>query len=165
MRENATLFPKSPCPAEANSFHADHIQLLRSNLRTLTGRDLLEQDCSPEEAARHIFHAPFALLSHNAAPDPVLTYGNRTVLELFELTWEELIITPSRYTAEAPEREERAQLLARVTADGFIDDYAGVRVSKNGQRFRIEQAVVWNLTDTRGAFCGQAAMFAHWTLL
>ncbi|MCI5159242.1 MAG: MEKHLA domain-containing protein [Candidatus Electrothrix sp. AUS1_2] len=154
-----------PYPAEENGYLADHVQLLRSSLRALTGRDLPEQDCPPAEAARRIFHAPFALLSHNTAADPVLTYGNCTVLDLFELTWEELTVMPSRYTAEALEREERARLLERVTAHGFIDDYAGVRISKHGRRFRIEQATVWNLTDAQGIFCGQAAMFANWTFL
>ena len=154
-----------PCPAEENGYLADHINLLRSCLRALTGRDLLEHDCSPEEAARQVFHAPFALLSHNAAADPVLTYGNRTALELYGLSWEELTAMPSRYTAEEPERAERARLLARVTADGFIDDYAGVRISKNGRRFRIENVTVWNLTDAQGVICGQAALFASWTFL
>jgi hypothetical protein len=154
-----------PYPAEDNAYLAEHVKLLRSCLRTLTGRDLLEQDCPPAEAARRIFHAPFALLSHNAAADPVLTYGNSTVLDLFELTWQELTVMPSRCTAEAIEREERARLLAQVAAAGFIDDYAGVRISKNGRRFRIEQAVIWNLTDAQGSFCGQAAMFANWTFL
>ncbi|MCI5166336.1 MAG: MEKHLA domain-containing protein [Candidatus Electrothrix sp. GM3_4] len=75
------------------------------------------------------------------------------------------VVTPSRYTAETPDREERAQLLAQVATDGFIDDYAGVRVSKHGRRFRIEQAVVWNFADETGSFCGQAAMFESWTFL
>jgi hypothetical protein len=154
-----------PCPAEENAYLADHVQLLRSSLRALTGRDLLEKDCPPAEAARQIFHAPFALLSHNAAADPLLTYGNRTVLDLFELTWEELTVMPSRRTAEPLNREERARLLARAAANGFIDDYAGVRISKNGRRFQIENVVIWNLTDVQGAFCGQAAMFAKWTFL
>ncbi len=154
-----------PYPAAANAYLADHVQLLRNSLRTLTGRDLLEQDCPPAEAARQIFHAPFILLSHNAAEEPLLTYGNRTGLALFELTWEELVVMPSRCTAEAVEREERIRLLAQVKANGFIDDYTGVRVSKHGQRFRIEQAVVWNLTDEKGLFCGQGAMFSNWTLL
>ncbi len=154
-----------PYPAEENGYLAEHVNLLRTCLCTLTGRDLLEQDCLPAEAARHIFHAPFALLSHNAAADPVLTYGNRTALNLYGLSWEELTAMPSRYTAEEPERAERARLFERVTADGFIDDYAGVRISKAGRRFRIENVTVWNLTDAQGILCGQAAMFACWTFL
>jgi N-carbamoylputrescine amidase len=61
---------------------------------------------------------------------------------------------PSRLTAEAPDREERARLLAEVTAKGFIDHYSGVRVSSSGRRFRIEGAVVWNLIDQQGHLSG-----------
>ena len=72
---------------------------------------------------------------------------------------------PSRLTAEAPNREERARLLAQVTQHGFIDDYSGIRISTRGRRFRIAQATVWNLRDETGHPCGQAAMFAHWEFL
>ena len=72
---------------------------------------------------------------------------------------------PSRYTAEAPDRAERARLLAQVAARGCIDDYAGVRIARTGRRFRIERATVWNLTDDQGRLCGQAAMFREWRAL
>ncbi len=154
-----------PYPSEENAFLAQHMQVLLESLKLLTGRDLVDASVSPEEAARRIFHAPFAVLSHNADPDPVLTYGNLAGLDLFEMTWEELVVTPSRYTAEAVERQERAQLLERVTSNGFIDDYAGVRISRQGRRFRIENATVWNLTDNKGARSGQAVTFSMWTFL
>ena len=64
-----------------------------------------------------------------------------------------------RLTAEAPDRAERARLLATVTAHGFIDDYAGVRISRNGKRFQIARATVWNLRADDGRPCGQAATF------
>jgi hypothetical protein len=128
--------------------------------RRLTGRDLIDSDLEEREAARRLFEAPFAILSHTAGPDPILTYGNRRALDLFELDWEQLTRMPSRLTAEAPDREERARLLAQVTARGFIDDYSGVRVSSSGRRFRIERAVVWNLIDREGQHLGQAATFA-----
>lgn len=72
---------------------------------------------------------------------------------------------PSRLTAEAPNRAERARLLAEVAARGFMDDYSGVRIARNGQRFLIEQATVWNLSDTEGQPCGQAATFQAWRWL
>jgi hypothetical protein len=78
------------------------------------------------------------------------------------MSWEELTRTASRLTAEAPEREERARLLAAVTRHGFIDDYSGVRISKSGRRFRISEATVWNLVNEAGARCGQAATFSTW---
>jgi hypothetical protein len=81
------------------------------------------------------------------------------------MSWEELTQTPSRFTAEAPNREERARLLKAVTERGFIDDYSGVRISKTGKRFRIDRATVWNLITEDGKPCGQAAMFDQWKFL
>ena len=152
-----------PCPA--NHYQLDHTERLRHSFHALTGRDLIDPALSPEAAAAAVFHAPFVVLSHNTAPDPILTYGNLTALNLFALTWEELIQMPSRLTAEAPNRTERARLLAEVTARGFIDDYSGVRIARTGQRFLIEQATVWNLSDAEGRPCGQAATFQAWRLL
>ncbi len=149
-------------PSPANSYRVEHAERLRRAFHALTGRDLIEPALSPEAAAEALFHAPFVVLSHDADPDPILTYGNRKALELFELSWEELIQMPSRLTAEAPNRAERARLLAQVAALGFIDDYAGVRISRTGRRFLIERATVWNLTDEQGRRCGQAATFREW---
>ena len=94
-----------------------------------------------------------------------MNYGNASALALWEMPWAELTRTPSRLTAEATNREERARLLAAVTARGFIDDYSGIRISKTGRRFRIAQATVWNLVMPDGKPCGQAAMFSHWEFL
>jgi len=125
----------------------------------------LEPSTSPAQLAERIFHAPFVLVSHGIESDPVLNYGNEAALTLWEMTWAELTHTPSRLTAEAPNREERGRLLATVTAQGFIDNYTGIRISKTGRRFRITQATVWNLLDERQHYRGQAAMFAHWEFL
>ena len=73
--------------------------------------------------------------------------------------------TPSRLTAGPVHRDERARLLARTLRDGYVDDYAGIRVSSTGRRFRIEQAIVWNLVDAAGVHRGQAATFDRWTPL
>lgn len=154
-----------PEPHADNGYLADHIRLLRRSLRLWVGRDLVTNDSPAVEAARRIFDAPFVVLSHGPDSDPILTYGNRAALALFELSWVELTGMRSRLTAEAPDRDERARLLARVSARGYIDDYAGVRVSRTGRRFRIEGATVWNLVDGEGRYRGQAATFAQWAYL
>ncbi len=138
-------------------------QLIARSLKHWTGRALLGTPTA--ELAEKIFHAPFVLVSHGTQADPVLNYGNAAALALWEMSWDELTRTPSRLTAEAPNREERARLLAAVTAKGFIDDYSGVRIAKTGRRFRIAQATVWNLLDERENYSGQAAMFSRWELL
>lgn len=151
-------------PWQAPSFIAQ-TQLIARSLKHWTGRDLLPGDFSSAELAERVFRAPFVLVSHGTEPDPVLNYGNRTALALWEMSWAELTRTPSRLTAEAPNREERARLLAAVATHGFIDDYSGVRISKTGRRFRIAQATVWNLLDERQIYCGQAAMFSRWEFI
>lgn len=151
-----------PEPAEENGYLADHVDLLRRSLRHWTGRDLVDQVRAPSEVARWIWEAPFVVLSHGCEADPILSYGNRAALDLFELSWAELTRLPSWLTAESPERGERARLLERVMTQGYIDDYAGVRVSRTGRRFLIEGATVWNLIETDGRLVGQAATFSRW---
>ena len=142
-----------------------HTQVLARSLRHWTGRELLASITEARELSQQVFAAPFVLVSHGTEADPVLNYGNQTALTLWEMSWEELTRTPSRFTAEAPNREERARLLAEVTRRGFIDNYSGVRIAKSGRRFRIARATVWNLLDAAGAPCGQAAMFEQWEFL
>ena len=138
---------------------------LARSLKRWTGRELLAGVSEPADMAQKVFEAPFVVVSHGTETDPILNYGNRAALALWEMSWEELTRTPSRLTAEAPNREERARLLEAVTQRGFIDDYSGVRISQTGRRFRIAQATVWNLLTREGNHCGQAAMFSRWEFL
>lgn len=154
-----------PPPDSANNFHCEHTELMRASFLRWTGCHLVDAELTPIAAAKVLFRAPFALLSHDASLDPILTYGNAQTLALFEMTWEELSVTSSRLTAEAPNRAERERMLTEVAERGFIDDYAGVRISRRGRRFRIDRATVWNLNDATGRYCGQAAMFSGWVFL
>ena len=152
-------------PSAENHYLESHVACLTGCFRQWTGRDLIDPRLSAEEQARRLFYAPFVVLSHDNAPDPVLNYANEAGLSLFELSWDELIGMPSRLTAQAPEQAERSRLLAAVADSGFIDDYKGVRMAKSGRRFAIERATVWNLLNENGAPCGQAATFANWQFL
>jgi MEKHLA domain len=146
-------------------FLMQHALCLSRSFKHWTARELLPGVSDPAELAGKIFHAPFVLVSHGTEDDPILNYGNRAALALWEMSWEELTRTPSRLTAEAPNREERAKLLETVARRGFIDDYSGVRISKTGRRFKISRATVWNLIGADGKNCGQAAMFDDWEFL
>lgn len=154
-----------PPPDPGNGYLLAHARLLLCSYARWTNRALVDPKASPREQARLLYHAPFAVLSHNTDPDPLFTYGNQAALRLFELTWEELTQMPSRKSAEPLHRSERERLLAGVAARGYVADYRGVRISKTGKRFLIEQATVWNLLDDSGTACGQAATFSNWTPL
>jgi hypothetical protein len=138
--------------------------ILESHARVV-GRPLLAAGGDATEQARALYEAPVVVLSHGLGSDPTFNYGNRLAQQLFELSWSELVTLPSRLSAEPQNRDERQRLLEAVSARGYIDDYAGVRISKSGRRFRIARATVWNLVDAAGVLRGQAATFATWTPL
>jgi hypothetical protein len=140
-------------------------QILALCFKRFTGRNLLPGNFSATELAQKLFEAPFVVVSHGTEADPILNYGNHSALTLWEMSWEEFTSTPSRLTAETPNREERARVLDAVTRRGFVDDYSGVRISKSGRRFEISRATIWNLISKDGAPCGQAAMLPQWRFL
>ena len=154
-----------PRPSEDNDFLAEQAGLIGSSYLKLLSKPLAQGLCGTKDFARVLFNAPFAVVSHDTAPDPVFNYANAKALELFEMSWDEFVRTPSRLSAEPVNRSERQQLLAQVAEHGFIDHYRGVRISKKGARFMIKNAVVWNLTNDRGDYKGQAACFSDWRYL
>lgn len=141
-------------------------QLLLSSFLNATGVPLLPDleldQLEPEDQARALFYAPRVVVSHQTQDDPVLSYGNRRALTLWEMDLPTLTSTPSRLTAEPVAREERARLLALVQEQGFIENYQGVRISSSGKRFMIQEAVVWEVYDAQGVWRGQAATFDDW---
>lgn len=146
-------------------FITAHTACLARSFKRWTGQDLLPGNYPAEEFAEKLFDAPFVVVSHGTQTDPVLNYGNRAALSLWEMSWNEFTRTPSRLTAEAPNRQERARLLQSVASKGFMDNYSGIRISKNGRRFEISRAIVWNLISETGEPCGQAATFSEWKFL
>ncbi|MCY4488457.1 MAG: MEKHLA domain-containing protein [Deltaproteobacteria bacterium] len=128
-------------------------------------RELIDRSGDMEQQSERLFLAPFVVVSHVDSDDPILNYGNRKALELWEMTWDEFTTTPSRLTAEPMNRDERARMLRLVTTHGFISDYRGVRISRTGRLFLVEHATVWNVVDEDRGRRGQAATFSQWTLL
>lgn len=153
-------------PNAENHYLAEHTQLINNSFQNLLGYPLINAVAENSyNLAECLFKAPFVLLSHNTDADPLFNYANAKGLELFELNWQELIKLPSRLSAEPVNQAERDRLLALVSANGFINNYQGVRISKTGKRFLIRNAIVWNLTDATGIYRGQAACFSDWEFL
>ena len=140
-------------------------QILANNYQQLLGQKLLDSDNTTEELSKALFHAPFVVVSHGIEADPIFNYGNQTALQLWSISWNELIRTPSRLSAEPVNRATRAAMLEQAAAKGYIDNYQGIRITTTGKRFAIEQAIIWNLTNELGKKCGQAAAFSNWQWL
>jgi hypothetical protein len=114
--------------------------LLQSHLRVVR-RPLVGPSVPPRELARWLYRdTPIALLAHRPGADPQFCYANLAAQRHFGYSW-----------------DERERLLRDVARDGFSDDYRGLRVTKSGVPFWIENTTVWNLIDADGRLHGQAA--------
>jgi hypothetical protein len=139
-----------------------HIQRLLRSYRRWSGQDLIPILGSPVDQARQLFEAPMAVHSHNHHVDPVFNYANRFTLHVYAMTWDEMLLTPSRLTADPSEREDRMRLLAQATAKGWATGLSAIRLNRLGKRFHIHNAVVWNVMAEDGSLLGQASTFTDW---
>ena len=112
--------------------------------------------------AQELFNSSMAVLAHNNAGDPALTYANATALRLWKRPWNEMVGMPSRLTAAQSERKERAASLKLALVRDAINTYSGIRVDRCGRQFMIHNARIWTLWDEEGRRCGQAAAFSSW---
>lgn len=149
----------------ANPAIIEWSQLLLNSFRRWIGRELLERTGGPDYQAHALFQSSFVVVSHGVEEDPLLNYGNQVALELWEFTWEQLVKTPSRLTAEPANRAEREWMLEQARSRGYLDTYQGVRITSTGRRFLVENALIWNVVDAEGQIVGQAATFSQWTWL
>jgi predicted DCC family thiol-disulfide oxidoreductase YuxK len=157
---------KAPRIGGLGAFHPDviqHSQNLIYSFQHWTGRSLLPNLAdTPEEQARQLFDAPFALVSHGLETDPIFNYGNQTALDLWEFSWDEFVQLPSRLSAEPIAQEDRDRLLAIANTQGYISDYQGIRISRSGKRFWVDHLILWKVISPAGESLGQAATFPHW---
>ncbi|MGF1600843.1 MAG: MEKHLA domain-containing protein [Thermosynechococcaceae cyanobacterium] len=142
----------------------EHSQRLIRSYRYWTGNQLIST-LDTDALAHQLFKSPCIVLSHGLEADPIMNYGNQAALDLWQIEWKQLIKMPSRLTAEPIERHTRAQLLAQAATTGLIQNYCGVRITRTGRRFLIENATIWDVLDETGLRCGQAATFTHWQWL
>lgn len=138
--------------------------LICASYEKLLEHPLIDVD-DPSQRLLALFSSELVVLSHGIEDDPIFNFANQRAIELFGYDWPTFIQTPSRLSAEPMEQAEREHLLNCVNSQGFIDDYSGVRVTSTGQRFEIQDAIVWNLVDDNGVYRGQAAVFDEWTYL
>ncbi len=138
-----------------------HSQRLIASFQHWTGRSLIAAQ-TPEAAAEALFQADFVVVSHGVQADPIFNYGNQAALNLWEFDWATFTQLPSRQSAEPVAQAERNRLLATAKVQGYINDYRGVRISRSGRRFWIEDVILWDVLTETGQTCGQAAMFANW---
>lgn len=150
----------SPVP-----YDVTFVEALLASYARLLSVPLLPQPLAPVQVssaqrAAWLYEVPeLAVVAHDTAADPCFVYANLAAQRCFERSWDEFVGLPSRLSAEAPERNARAEMLAQVAQHGFLRGYRGLRVAASGHRFWIEQGIIWNIQGPDGVARGQAALF------
>ena len=140
-------------------------QIILNSYNKLLGHQLIPRTDDRQAEAKNLYFTSFVVYSHNTDADPLYNYGNEVGLNLWEMDWEQFIITPSRSTTQPLLQKERQTLLEQIATQGYTTGYQGVRVSAKGTKYKINDVTVWNLEDEQGKFCGQAATFSDWQVI
>lgn len=150
---------------------AAYNRLMANSFQRFTGQSILGMidaaRLSDIELAQAMFNAPRAIVSHGTEADPIFRYANAQALKLWEMDWDAFTRLPSRLSAEAAGdiQSDRDALLKAALTKGWVDNYAGVRISSTGKRFDIRNTVLWNVVDDTGVRHGQAAFIRDWRFL
>lgn len=143
----------------------EHSRRILKSYESITGIQLFDAMHSDEYLSYLLYHAPFVVVSHGIQLDPVFNYANVTAQQLWSLNWNQFTALPSRLSAEAECAADRQRLLNEAAQKGYISNYEGVRISSSGQRFKIENVLLWNLPNEANEKIGQVALFRNWTNL
>ena len=137
-----------------DSVATDLQALMHASFARRTGRILSEVAGSAD-----LYRAPAIVLMHGTQADPIFCFANLAAQKQWGYSWAEFVLLPSRFSIEPDGQAARELLLARAREHGFIDDYAGVRIARDGRRFNISGVILWNVDDEHGVARGQAAVF------
>ncbi|ADU12937.1 MEKHLA domain protein [Asticcacaulis excentricus CB 48] len=144
-------------------------RLMAHSFHRFTGRQIVAGTAGLSDAAlaEALFATPQVIVSHGIEADPVFRYANAQALRLWEMGWDDFTRLPSRQSAEPDNgiQSDRNALLKAALVQGYVDHYAGIRVSASGRRFYIEDTVLWNVVDEANIRHGQAAFIRRWRFL
>ncbi len=107
-----------------------------------------------------IMNAP--VLAHDISNDPLFIYANSAALNLWKLSWSEMIGMPSRLSAPADQVEDRLLHIKKAFTEDFLQLNGTVRVDRLGRKFFIKNVRIWTIFNNQGSVSGQAATFSSW---
>ncbi len=129
----------------------DRLALIAASFDRLTGESLV-----PDGA--DLWTLPLPVLAHDTQASPRFIYANRAALSQFRMGARDMIGMESRRSAEPDLRAARQAMFDRLESANVVTGYEGIRIAADGSRFRMVDAVIWNLVDEAGQRHGQAAL-------
>ena len=142
------------------------VNLLQSSYKKAFGIPLFvcsKVDDEHRLESQELFSLQKVVLAHNNQEDPCLIYANAYALRLWGRNWNEMINMPSRHTAPTNNQIQREVALKHAKIKHAVQGYQGIRISKNGQKFLINNARIWTIWSHDRSPLGQAAAFTNWS--
>lgn len=130
------------------------ITWLCASYRRITGEDLV-----PAADPQLLYDSEAVVVSHRCAEDPCFVYANRAAQRVWGYDWNEFIGLPSRLSAPPEERAGRHVQIRDGRVHGVVRLRDAIRIRADGQRFRVDDILLWNVSDDVGVVVGQAATY------
>ena len=108
--------------------------------------------------------AIFKLNMPSIDTNSVFNYANEASLQLFKTNWDEMIGVHSSVSASKSLQSDRNKMLKEVARVGFVEDYKGTRMAFDGSLFQINDAIIWNIVDSKNNNQGQAVLIMDHSL-
>ncbi len=140
-------------------------QYLLDSYDHFLGQPLIKRQNNPLTEAKELFFSDFVVVSHNTQSPPLFNYGNQMALNLWEMNWEQFTQMPSQQSAEPEQRQQREKLLEKAMQQGYLQNIQGLRISRTGRHFWIQNVTLWNILDEQGDYIGQAATYPQWKFI
>jgi len=149
-------------PPYRDTAMAPKIELVASSFFRQARRPLVQKS---DDVIAALWTAPCAILAEYHMPDAATHFANRCALEVYETDY--LGFNPKdRGTPYQTDKQARPNgLFSGANPAGGVAKYSGNLMSCRGNRFRVQHALTWPLTDESGVCHGYAAMFDLWFAL
>jgi hypothetical protein len=138
--------------------------LLSKSFNLFVGRPLITGKPTSKVLADKIYNMELVVLSHRFEDVPRFCFANAAAQKLFGYSWDEFDGMDSRLSAKEDAQSDREALLADAHFSGYVDNYSGTRIAKDGSCFQITDVTFWDIYDESCSKVGQAAAFPRPTV-
>lgn len=120
--------------------------------------DTLVPFLDAQDLAIKLHHAPYPLFAYDGNDNPKYTYMNLAAQRLFKVEQHEVKHLHVTETTEELLRKNLLNFIQEVKSKKRYLSYSGLRITKNGERFRLENAYLWVIYDDHKQYIGQGCM-------
>lgn len=126
--------------------------------------DLLFPYNNPLDLAIKLYRAPVIIIAYTEEADPTFIYANQCAQNVWGITWDSFLKLLVKESTSEILRQNQQGFIQIVKQKGHYMGYQGLKKTASGRMFRVENAIMWTLTNAKGEYIGQASMIPSWEM-